>query len=122
MGSQTRQPRNSEIEAPMAAWDKWHKDEQGREIISGYEMKARRKHLRWCQTEMAKTRPACLKHIRAKTWRISREDTVWAYLLARQQLNRALAAIANAVVAKAPNASPYQRARRGYDALPKTII
>jgi hypothetical protein len=104
----------------MAAWDKWQKDAQGREIISGYEMKARRQFLRWCEAEMAKTRPACVESLRTKQWQLSRNDVVWKYLLARHDLNRARASISNAVVAKNPNASPYQRARRGYDAIPKT--
>ena len=104
----------------MAAWDKWQKDAQGREIISGYEMKRRKALLRWCQAEMAKTRPVCIRTLMNARWRSSREDTVWSYLTCRQQLQRARAALANVVVAKNPNASPYQRARRGYDALPET--
>ena len=101
----------------MTAWDKWQKDAQGREIISGYEMQRRRKLVRWCQAEMAKTRPVCIKILMNAKWRSSREDTIWAYLNARRDLHRALDAVANAVVAKDPNASPYQRAKRGYSAL-----
>jgi hypothetical protein len=103
----------------MAAWDKWQKDEQGREIISGYEMKARRANVRWSVAELQRQRPRILKEL--ANYPISREATLWGYVILRRDVAKARAAVANAVVAKAPNASPYQRARRGYEALPKTI-
>lgn len=100
----------------MAAWDKWQRDAQGREIVSGYEMKHRRAAVRFALANLQRQRPLILKEL--ASYPISREHTLWAYVLLRQDVTRARDAVANAVVAKNPNASPYRRARAGYDALP----
>jgi hypothetical protein len=95
----------------------WQKDSEGREMISAYELKKRRKHLAHVEADLRRIRSLVLKSLRDRSWSISRSTTIWGYLLARKHVTQARAAITGAVVQKAPNWSHAVRASRGWATL-----